>query len=67
MNVKCQINFDWGPDYSHISPTCMDLLKRMLEVNPYDRISSKDALKHEYFKEDNNETWLPAELMKMQF
>ena len=41
----------------NISETCDDLLYKMLEMNPSKRICASDALKHEYFKElDENET-----------
>lgn len=34
-----------------VSKDCLDLMKRMLMYNPEDRITSKQALKHPYFKD----------------
>jgi len=30
---------------------CFDLLRRMLTINPMERVTAKDALKHSYFQE----------------
>lgn len=34
-----------------LSPSALDLLEKMLELNPDKRISAVGALEHEYFKE----------------
>ena len=35
-------------------PYAIDLLKKLIEINPYKRINAKDALSHNYFNELNN-------------
>jgi renal tumor antigen len=35
----------------HVSADAQDLIMRMLEYNPDDRITATQALKHAYFKE----------------
>lgn len=39
-----------GKEWSHISVEAKDLIKRCLQLNPNDRISASDALKHPWFK-----------------
>jgi len=39
-----------------MQPLAIDLLKRLLEVNPTTRITIKDVLKHSYFDEIRNES-----------
>jgi serine/threonine protein kinase len=40
---------------SGISDNGIDFLKKMLELNPQRRITADDALKHIWFKEDNED------------
>ena len=37
------------------SPDAMDLLKKMLEADPEKRITAREALKHEFLKEESEE------------
>ena len=37
--------------YAYLSPVGVDLIERMLEVNPRKRISISSALNHPYFTE----------------
>ncbi|KAA6380979.1 MAG: putative Rad53 component of cell cycle checkpoint [Streblomastix strix] len=39
---------------SNRSYQCIDLLKKMLQYNPNQRVSAKEALNHEWFKQDEN-------------
>lgn len=36
---------------SHVSPECIDIIQKMLTYVPDERISSKQALNHPYFKD----------------
>jgi serine/threonine protein kinase len=50
-----QINFKHFPsrlaeNFSYLSPAGLDLLTRLLNLDPKSRISAKDALEHEFFK-----------------
>jgi len=40
--------------FSYAPPKAIDLLAKMLEINPKNRISARDALEHEYFKKVRN-------------
>lgn len=47
--------------FFRITPNCYDLIKKMLSLNPSNRISAEEALQHEYFKEEpqmNNDDFL---------
>jgi len=35
----------------HVSPECLDLLEKLLAYNPEERLTSKEAIKHPYFKD----------------
>lgn len=35
---------------NYSNPLALDLLDKMLQINPHRRITAKDALNHEYFK-----------------
>ena len=48
-NKQCFINFE-NPEYSCIPQTALDLLKKMLEIDPKKRINVTAALSHDYFK-----------------
>jgi calcium-dependent protein kinase len=50
MIINGQIDYE-NSHLSNISTQCLDLLKKLLEVNPIKRISAKDALDHEWFDE----------------
>ena len=47
QNKQCNINF--GNPKLKKFPHALNLLQKMLEVNPLKRISAKEALKHEFF------------------
>jgi len=47
-NIGIQKLFSW------IEPEAADLLNKMLEFNPYHRITAKEALRHAYFDEVRN-------------
>lgn len=59
-NASKHMNFNFptsrGTDLSRLlppntSPQCIDIMKRLLEYNPEDRITAKQALQHPYFGE----------------
>jgi serine/threonine protein kinase len=45
-----------GRIFSPVDPDAVDLLERLLEFNPYYRITAKEALRHRYFAEVRNKT-----------
>lgn len=47
-NKKAVINFDI-PEIKKLEPMCLNLLKKMLILDPSDRISPEEALNHCYF------------------
>jgi serine/threonine protein kinase len=47
-NKKAIINYN-VKELKYVTPVAMDLLRNMLELNPDDRPSALDCLKHEYF------------------
>jgi len=49
-NKKAVIDFD-VKELKKFSGECIDLLKKMLEINPEDRITPLEALKHPYFND----------------
>ena len=49
-NIK-MVNYNFnGKSWSHISPEAKNLIKRMLQKEPLERISLPDALKHAWFE-----------------
>lgn len=48
-NKKCQFNLDSGI-YKNVDFEAMDLLKRMLKVNPKDRITAEEMLNHPFLR-----------------
>ena len=48
MNKACKISFD---GFDEFSSTCVDLLKKMLEKEPKNRLSAMGCLAHDYFLE----------------
>ena len=52
-NKKCQVEFPekyWGK----ISDTAKDLVLKMMQKDPKDRITAKEALEHEWFTQDQS-------------
>lgn len=47
-NKACEIDLE-KPEYENLSLQAKDLLRRMLEKEPFRRISAKDAKQHAYF------------------
>lgn len=52
QNKLCKINLDIKKLKEN--PVVQDLLKKMLEIDPSERISAKIALKHDFFKKEEN-------------
>ena len=52
LNKKC--NIDFKCDKFKKNPEILDLLQKMLMVNPEERISARQALNHKFFKEYQN-------------
>lgn len=50
-NKKCSFSLD-GEEYQKVDPIVMDLLKKMLKIDPEERITAEAALFHPYFRED---------------
>ncbi|KRW98666.1 Protein kinase-like domain [Pseudocohnilembus persalinus] len=50
-NGRCELNLE-SKSYEFVSKEAKDLLTKMLQKDPQNRISAKDALKHEYFKKN---------------
>ena len=45
------MQFNLGADkYKNIDPMAMDLMKRLLEADPKQRITANSALEHPYFQ-----------------
>ena len=53
--IKGQLRLD-QPEWQYYSPNSKDLIKRMLVVDPSDRITADKALKHEWFNPDETLT-----------
>jgi serine/threonine protein kinase len=49
QNRACSFNFE-KEIYRGVDPIALDLLKKLLEVNPFTRINASDALSHPFFK-----------------
>jgi calcium-dependent protein kinase len=41
-----------APCYSQLDPLAMDLLRKMLKINPAERITAAEVLKHPFFGND---------------
>lgn len=50
---------DWAEIVPKLDELGLDLLKKMLQPNPHNRITAKDALIHPYFKD------LPEEILNL--
>jgi len=51
-NIKTQpVNLD-SKELAAVSDVCKDLLKKLLEKDSEQRLSSAEALKHDWFKKD---------------
>lgn len=46
---KCQLNFD-HPEFQSVSPEAIDLIKNLIVIDPYLRLSAKEALEHPWFR-----------------
>lgn len=49
MTLENKLEFDL-PVWNGVSDTCKDLIKRLLNKNPAQRISLEDALSHKWFE-----------------
>jgi calcium-dependent protein kinase len=55
--------FDLGsPDYDQVDTLTMDLLRKMLKINPEERITAEQALSHPYFQQSPEEVQGEEEL-----
>lgn len=50
-NKNCSFSFE-GEEYQKVEPIVMDLLKKMLKIDPEERITAEAALAHPYFREE---------------
>jgi serine/threonine protein kinase len=50
LNTACKLDFG-GVIYESVSDYAKNLLSAMLEVNPKNRITVEQALKHEFFQQ----------------
>jgi serine/threonine protein kinase len=48
-NRACTFSLE-GKEYKDVDPFIMDLLKKMLKINPEERITADQALSHPFFK-----------------
>jgi calcium-dependent protein kinase len=53
-NKRCEIEY---PDkyWSKISHQAKDIVEKLLNKNPHERISAAEALQHEWFNQDEKE------------
>ena len=52
LNENRSCSFDLNAtEYEKIDEFTMDLLKKMLKINPEERITAEQAINHPYFKE----------------
>ena len=52
LNENRSCSFDLNaPEYEKADEFTMDLLKKMLKINPEERITAEQAINHPYFKE----------------
>ncbi|KAL4463189.1 hypothetical protein ABPG74_007190 [Tetrahymena malaccensis] len=58
LNKKCQIDFDCK-ELQNIDFNTSDLLKKLLKVNPSERITPEQALQHPYFGDKFDEDDIP--------
>ena len=42
------------PDHKHVSPRAKDLITSLIKLEPSERLSATEALKHEWIKQDFN-------------
>jgi calcium-dependent protein kinase len=50
-NRLCNFNL-FSPEYQQTDEVIMDLLRKMLKMNPEERITAEQALNHPYFKDE---------------
>lgn len=53
-NRSCFFSLE-SEEYAAVDEVVMDLLKKMLKVNPEERITAEEAMNHPYFKEESEE------------
>jgi serine/threonine protein kinase len=53
LNAECDVSVI-SPHISHLSEHCQDLLMWLLEADPEDRPTAKEALNHDWFQEDKD-------------
>ncbi|EAR93192.2 Serine/Threonine kinase domain protein (macronuclear) [Tetrahymena thermophila SB210] len=58
MNKRCQIDFDCK-ELQNVDLNTKDLLKKLLKVNPSERITPEQALQHPYFGDKFDEDDIP--------
>ncbi|EGR30511.1 protein kinase domain protein [Ichthyophthirius multifiliis] len=55
LNKRCEIQLDFQEVYNNGNKQSLDLLNKMLQKNPNDRILIEDILNHEYFQEKSEQ------------
>ena len=53
-NRSCLFDLD-SAEYENVDDLTMDLLKKMLKINPEERITAEQALNHPFFKEETED------------